>query len=57
MKQGIITNNRVRLLLPKGSIGCKGLKMKEGERKKKIYTRFNCISRNFCFKANCYKGR
>jgi small subunit ribosomal protein S6e len=35
MKQGIITNNRVRLLLPKGSIGCKGLKMKEGEKKRK----------------------
>mmetsp|Transcript_50579 Transcript_50579/g.119684 ORF Transcript_50579/g.119684 Transcript_50579/m.119684 type:complete len:191 (-) Transcript_50579:1822-2394(-) len=35
MKQGIITNNRVRLLLPKGSIGCKGLKMKDGEKKRK----------------------
>nr|UXY87170.1 40S ribosomal protein S6 [Cryptomonas sp.] len=35
MKPGVITNRRVRLLLSKGTIGCKGYTMKKGERKRK----------------------
>jgi len=35
MKQGVITNNRVKLLVTKGSVGCRGLKMKNGEKKRK----------------------
>jgi len=33
MKQGVITNNRVKLLVAKGSVGCRGLKMKNGEKR------------------------
>nr|UXY87660.1 40S ribosomal protein S6 [Cryptomonas curvata] len=35
MKHGILTNRRVKLLLHKGDIGCKGYFMKKGERRRK----------------------
>mmetsp|Transcript_4884 Transcript_4884/g.7852 ORF Transcript_4884/g.7852 Transcript_4884/m.7852 type:complete len:217 (+) Transcript_4884:47-697(+) len=35
MKQGILTSRRVKILLQKGSTGCRGLQMKKGERKRK----------------------
>ena len=35
MKNGVFTNKRVKLLLPKGSVGCKGLRMRNGEKCKK----------------------
>jgi small subunit ribosomal protein S6e len=35
MKQGVLTNRRVKLLLNKGDIGCKGNLMKKGERRRK----------------------
>ena len=35
MKPGILTNRRVKLLLNKGDIGCKGYSMKKGERRRK----------------------
>ena len=35
MKPGILTNRRVKLLLNKGDVGCKGHSMKKGERKRK----------------------
>jgi small subunit ribosomal protein S6e len=35
MKPGVLTNRRVKLLLTKGVIGCKGYSMKKGERRRK----------------------
>jgi small subunit ribosomal protein S6e len=35
MKPGVLTNRRVKLLLNKGTIGCKGYDMKKGERRRK----------------------
>mmetsp|Transcript_42928 Transcript_42928/g.167828 ORF Transcript_42928/g.167828 Transcript_42928/m.167828 type:complete len:242 (-) Transcript_42928:90-815(-) len=35
MKQGVLTPNRVRLLLSKGSVGCRGNLMKKGERRRR----------------------
>lgn len=35
MKQGVITPNRVRLLMHKGESGCRGFAMRSGERKRK----------------------
>lgn len=35
MKQGVLTANRVRLLMPKGVSGCRGYGMRKGERKRK----------------------
>mmetsp|Transcript_34672 Transcript_34672/g.71573 ORF Transcript_34672/g.71573 Transcript_34672/m.71573 type:complete len:216 (-) Transcript_34672:175-822(-) len=35
MKQGVLTNNRVKLLVKKGTVGCRGFNMKEGERCRK----------------------
>ena len=35
MKNGIFTNKRVKLLLKKGSIGCRGFGMRKGERCRK----------------------
>ena len=35
MKPGVLTNRRVKLILTKGSIGCKGYKLKKGERRRK----------------------
>lgn len=35
MKHGILTNRRIKLLLNKGDIGCKGKFMKKGERRRK----------------------
>lgn len=35
MKQGVLTPNRVRLLLSKGTSGCRGYGMRKGERKRK----------------------
>mmetsp|Transcript_14683 Transcript_14683/g.39336 ORF Transcript_14683/g.39336 Transcript_14683/m.39336 type:complete len:201 (+) Transcript_14683:1-603(+) len=35
MKQGVLTNTRVRLLLDKGVSGCRGKAMRNGERKRK----------------------
>mmetsp|Transcript_49627 Transcript_49627/g.117044 ORF Transcript_49627/g.117044 Transcript_49627/m.117044 type:complete len:217 (+) Transcript_49627:67-717(+) len=35
MKQGVLTNSRVKLLLNKGTVGCRGFSMKNGERSRK----------------------
>jgi small subunit ribosomal protein S6e len=35
MVEGVLTNRRVKLLLPKGMTGCRGFGMKNGEKKKK----------------------
>lgn len=35
MKQGVLTPSRVRLLLHKGVVGCRGYGMRKGERKRK----------------------
>ncbi|KAA8494269.1 40S ribosomal protein S6 [Porphyridium purpureum] len=35
MKQGVLTPQRVRLLMPKGVQGCRGFAMRKGERKRK----------------------
>lgn len=35
MKQGVLTPNRVRLLMSKGVVGCRGYGMRKGERKRK----------------------
>lgn len=35
MKQGVLTPNRVRLLMAKGVSGCRGYGMRKGERKRK----------------------
>ena len=35
MKNGVFTNKRVKLLLPKGSVGCRGFRMRNGEKCRK----------------------
>jgi len=35
MKTGVFTNKRVKLLLPKGSVGCRGFHMRKGEKCRK----------------------
>mmetsp|Transcript_1099 Transcript_1099/g.2406 ORF Transcript_1099/g.2406 Transcript_1099/m.2406 type:complete len:212 (+) Transcript_1099:2428-3063(+) len=35
MKQGVLTNGRIKLLLKRGTVGCRGFNMKNGERTRK----------------------